>query len=89
MIAPDFGISRRSPSDRKPGLALVLLASIFLPTLPGPGRNGAVVSGRDSSAVPGAVVLMHRVTADVGEVVDSTSTDSVADAFRLSMDCGR
>ena len=38
--------------------------------------EGLVISGRDSTAVPGAVVLMHRIAANSGEVVDSVKADS-------------
>lgn len=38
--------------------------------------EGLVISGRDSTAVPGSVVLMHRIAANGGEVVDSAETDS-------------
>ena len=47
--------------------------------------EGMVISGRDSTAVPGSVVLMHRVTAVAGEVVDSVESDSRG-RFSLSMD---
>ena len=46
--------------------------------------EGVVISGRDSTAVPGSVVLMHRVTVDAGEVVDSAETDTTG-RFSLSM----
>jgi hypothetical protein len=49
--------------------------------------EGVVISGRDSTAVPGSVVLMHRVTAVAGEVVDSVESDSRG-RFSLSMDSG-
>lgn len=64
----------------------VLFAILCL--LPGTLRaqtvNGEVISGRDSSAVPGVTVLMHRITADAGEVVDSTATDA-SGRFSFSM----
>lgn len=65
---------------------MLALSCLFLVPRTSHGQvvEGVVVSGRDSSAVPGAVVLMHRITADAGEVVDSTATDS-GGRFRLSM----
>jgi len=47
--------------------------------------EGIVISGRDSSSVPGTVVLLHRITADAGEVVDSTASDANG-RFRLAID---
>ncbi len=68
---------------------LVLLATAHL--LPAAARaqevEGRVISGRDSAAVPGAPVLMHRVTADMGEIVDSTSADARG-RFSLGMVAG-
>ena len=46
--------------------------------------NGVVISGLDSSSVAGVSVLMHRITADAGEVVDSTATDA-SGRFSFSM----
>jgi hypothetical protein len=57
---------------------------LFPGTLRAQTVNGVVISGRDSSAVPGVTVLMHRITADAGEVVDSTATDARG-RFSLSM----
>lgn len=81
-----LSLVRRLARIRSPGRALAF-ASVFL--IPGTSHaqvvQGVVISGRDSSAVAGSVVLMHKITASAGEVVDSTAADSRG-RFTLSMD---
>lgn len=40
------------------------------------GIEGVVLSATDSTAVPAAMVFLHRITAVAGEVVDSARTDA-------------
>ncbi|MGW8283475.1 MAG: hypothetical protein ACWGON_09275 [Gemmatimonadota bacterium] len=80
---------RRLTGKRVLESILVLLATSSL--VPATARaqqvEGQVISGRDSAAVPGAPVLMHRLTADTGEIVDSTSADARG-RFSLGMVSG-
>jgi hypothetical protein len=66
--------------------ALALTAMAALPaTSQAQVMDGLVISGRDSSVVSGSVILLHRIAADAGEVVDSTVSDANG-RFRLSID---
>ena len=57
-------------------LLLIALESGAPSTSPAQSLEGVVLAGTDSSSVPAAMVLLHRITATAGEVVDSTQTDA-------------
>jgi len=76
---------RRSDRLRNPGCMLALAGVLLFPDASyAQVVEGVVISGRDSAAVPGAVVLMHWITASAGEVVDSSTADSRG-RFSLTM----
>lgn len=86
-MMPRQSAARRCRGPRVAGGALLVVAATVL--FPEVARAqevaGLVISGRDSTVVPGAPVLLHRVTPDRGEVVDSSSADA-AGRFSLGMD---
>jgi len=81
-----FSYLQRSARLRNPGRVLALaIVFLFPDTSHAQVVEGVVISGPDSAVVAGSVVLMHRITADAGEVVDSTTADARG-RFSLSMD---
>ncbi|MCL7991154.1 MAG: hypothetical protein M8840_08435 [marine benthic group bacterium] len=77
------------PGRKGSGHALVPLLLVMLAAsaaaLPAQEIRGAVYSAADSTAVSGAVVLLHRITSVSGEVVDSTTADA-SGRFRLTIE---
>jgi hypothetical protein len=63
---------------RSSPLAALILAGILAGALPVQAQNvrGLVLSAADSSTVPAAMVILHRITADTGQVADSTQSDA-------------
>jgi hypothetical protein len=74
-----IGIEGSAPRSRRlqgtcvPALLALLIASAS--GLPAQEIAGTVYAATDSAAVPGAMVLLHRITSVSGEVVDSTMAD--------------
>ena len=65
------------PSRARPAAVLLAGLTMGMPSLArGQGVEGVVLAATDSSAVPAAMVFLHRITALAGEVVDSARTDA-------------
>lgn len=78
---------RRSGIPVRSGpLAALIVAWAVAGPLPVQAQSvrGVVLSAADSSTVPAAMVILHRITADTGEVADSTQSDAEG-RFKLTI----
>ncbi len=79
-----FVASKNGPGRARVPAMLAMLA-VCAAALPAQEIRGTVYSAADSSAVAAAMVILHRITAIAGEVVDSTTADA-SGRFRLTIE---